>query len=686
MSGQVKMASSEAAFDPLAKEDDSPLRLSSLRDEYKNELLEILDGMRGKKCLVMDAQLSSLLNMVVLEGSKLLKDSGVNFFRELKGEHLGDFTIDSGRAVPENIVYLVRPNLNLMKIIAKQILNSAKNGIRSQYHIYFVPHRTLVCEQMLEDEGISLDHDGVRIGEFRMGMIPFDTDILSLEMGDVFKQCYVDGDTSPLNAAARSLLQLQNLYGLIPQIRSKGAAARKVLQKLLHLRREEDSLKQEKQISYNSMKLIDTLVVMDREVDLISPLITPLTYEGLIDEVIGIENGKIKLDSSIINDGKDEQLPIKMPNVPGMELPTQSEPAKRDTTQPGDVVTVTLNSSDLIYSEIRDLSIERMGPFLQERAIKIRKSYANFRDNKDASITEIHDFVKKIPALTKEYKSLNEHINIAELIKQTTDGREFREQWQSERGVLEGEMVIDQIEDLICADTDRTLFYKVLRMLCLQSVTAGGIRSNKYDNIKKLIIQTYGYEQMFTLNNLERTGLLRRKDLMLVETASVWQGLRQKLRLIDERNLSKADDISYVSAGYAPLSVRLIQLLGNNSWTAIADVMRLLPGPLLEFNQIEATEELAEAIVRCGSDANSNGSSGGSGSSNIFNSSVVDTGTGNKKVMLLFIIGGLTYLEIAALRLLSRDPIFPYTIIMATTKIINGNTLLKTMVSEFKAP
>jgi hypothetical protein len=117
---------------------------------------------------------------------------------------------------------------------------------------------------MLEDEGISLDHDGVRIGEFHMGMIPFDTDILSLEMADVFKQCYVDGDTSPLNAAARSLLQLQNLYGLIPQVRSKGAAARKVLQKLLHLRREEESLKQDKQISYNSMKLIDTLVVMDR--------------------------------------------------------------------------------------------------------------------------------------------------------------------------------------------------------------------------------------------------------------------------------------------------------------------------------------------------------------------------------------------------------------------------------------
>jgi hypothetical protein len=36
--------------------------------------------------------------------------------------------------------------------------------------------------------------------------------------------------------------------------------------------------------------LIDTMVLIDREVDLVSPLVTPLTYEGLIDELIGIRN------------------------------------------------------------------------------------------------------------------------------------------------------------------------------------------------------------------------------------------------------------------------------------------------------------------------------------------------------------------------------------------------------------
>jgi hypothetical protein len=46
----------------------------------------------------------------------------------------------------------------------------------------------------------------------------------------------------------------------------------------------------------------------------------------------------------------------------------------------------------------------------------------------------------------------------------------------------------------------------VLRLLCIQSVTAGGIRSNKLDGLRKLIAQTYGYEQLFTLCNLEKSG------------------------------------------------------------------------------------------------------------------------------------------------------------------------------------
>jgi hypothetical protein len=37
---------------------------------------------------------------------------------------------------------------------------------------------------------------------------------------------------------------------------------------------------------------IDSLIVLDRRVDMITPLLTQLTYEGLVDELIGIKNCK----------------------------------------------------------------------------------------------------------------------------------------------------------------------------------------------------------------------------------------------------------------------------------------------------------------------------------------------------------------------------------------------------------
>lgn len=43
------------------------------------------------------------------------------------------------------------------------------------------------------------------------------------------------------------------------------------------------------------LPVFDTLLLLDRNVDLLTPLATQLTYEGLIDEIYGISNGQNKL-------------------------------------------------------------------------------------------------------------------------------------------------------------------------------------------------------------------------------------------------------------------------------------------------------------------------------------------------------------------------------------------------------
>jgi hypothetical protein len=152
---------------------------------------------------------------------------------------------------------------------------------------------------------------------------------------------------------------------------------------------------------------------MDREVDLVSPLLTPLTYEGLIDDTVGIENGRVRLDASVLgNENSQDPLAPKLSSSSAAAssavgavvdaaaaagticnaayfvfplsvflfaifvffvlfvaaLATGSSAAAR-----GEKVPVMLSNNDAIFAEIRNLSIERLGAFLQDKAIHIRE-------------------------------------------------------------------------------------------------------------------------------------------------------------------------------------------------------------------------------------------------------------------------------------------------------------------------
>lgn len=54
-----------------------------------------------------------------------------------------------------------------------------------------------------------------------------------------------------------------------------------------------------------------------------------------------------------------------------------------------------------------------------------------------------------------------------------------------------------------------------------------------------------------------------------------------------------------------------------------------------------------------------------------------------KRIMMVLVVGGLSYLEIAAFRMLNREPLFPYRLVLATTKIVNGNSLIRSLRHDF---
>jgi hypothetical protein len=99
-----------------------------------------------------------------------------------------------------------------------------RDGSRKDFSIFFVPRKTLLCERRLQDLGIrgSLTH----IDDYGLEIFPVDSDILSMEHPSAFRECYLEGDSTSMFYAARAIMLLQTLYGIIPQIIGKGACAR----------------------------------------------------------------------------------------------------------------------------------------------------------------------------------------------------------------------------------------------------------------------------------------------------------------------------------------------------------------------------------------------------------------------------------------------------------------------------
>ena len=145
---------------------------------------------------------------------------------------------------------------------------------------------------------------------------------------------------------------------------------------------------------------------------------------------------------------------------------------------------------------------------------------------------------------------------------------------------------------------------------------------------------------------------------------------------------SNPDDPAYVSSGYAPITVRWVQA-AMRGYLGLDEALKELPASggsggsrrWIDIEQKSPPETLVEALNR------DRGTSLGVLAKKISESTnqTGDQQEEKKPVLLVYYVGGITYMEIAALRFLSKRPSFPYTIICCTTEIVNGETLLRSL-------
>ena len=63
-------------------------------------------------------------------------------------------------------------------------LSREKAGAGIEYAVYFLPRRTIACERIFQEQGVYGD---IVAGELPISFIPFECDVLSLEMGSAFR-------------------------------------------------------------------------------------------------------------------------------------------------------------------------------------------------------------------------------------------------------------------------------------------------------------------------------------------------------------------------------------------------------------------------------------------------------------------------------------------------------------------
>lgn len=493
MSGQVNL-------------DSAPLGLKALRDQSRLELQELFDAIPGRKLLVLDQSLTGPLGLVI--EIALLRARAVERIFHLLPEPL--------EMEAERVVYMVRPQLALMHRIAAQVRQRTREGRATRYTVVFVPQRSMICEKVLEEAGV---YGQVEVSEYGMDMIPLDTDLLSLET-DCFADLHAHGDHVCLLQLARCLLRLQAAAGRFPLIRGKGEGAHAVVELMRSMQRTLDAAAPAATTDRLALPAGPNVIVLDRRCDLVTPMLTQLTYEGLLDECFGIKHSFV-------------ELPVAEPSA--AQTPPSSAAAGQAAAAAAVTVTVSLNSNDALYAELRDLNFESLHARLRAKGEAIRTGM----DQRHAAqtVSQLHSFMKVLGSLQKQKEALATHVDAARALSDRTRAGSFLQQLECEQALIAtgGETALlgsgpaydacsEFAEDLIARAEPLA---RVLRLLCLMSLVGNGLRQRSLALFRAELLQTYGYQLAFTLDRLEALGLLKRN-----EARSGWPSLRSALKLI----------------------------------------------------------------------------------------------------------------------------------------------------------
>ncbi|KAF2899103.1 hypothetical protein ILUMI_07074 [Ignelater luminosus] len=591
-------------------------KLTSLPEISKAQLSKILNHYAGSKDLVLEPMLIKPLERIC--GVRWLKANNVEKIFKLE------------EMIPKSdntLFYMIYTDFGTFKQVLNQIRSKLdpENLPKDKYHIIVIPKLLYVFEDTLEELGLS--GNVIKLYSFQWQPVHLDMGIISLEIPRMYKTLYVDHDLSLLPVFAKSLWHLSFITGKPKLYIALGQHSNAVLKHL--------------DILYENLADTDKLdsdfgavILMDRNLDYPSALLTPTTYAALLNEVYGVVCGMCEYKSTEGVDHDNKFNPV-----------IKKEP----------VQFILDSTRDSVYRDIKNRYFTEVTMVLNTLTKSLR---SEGESSKEMALDEIKKYVAtQLQATTSKKKFIANHLAAAQTIVNTL-GHRFEDQQQTEQFLMQNKNKSGNytyLEEVLVTENDRIL---TLRLMCLMAVTQK-LSDSEMRSFWNKFYNEFGYSAGFVHNNLCKAGFLTEgspSTTNLPNLPNIVSKLPKlltndfyinanKLKQIpndpSKINLKAPTCCSYVFGGnYIPLISQIASMLLSN--TPISDIKIKLEalGPLTIKNERGYPLQ--------------------------------------SRTLLLYVIGGLTYAEIAACNLL--ETLTGGRIVICSDKIISGNDIVNAVI------
>ena len=517
----------------------------------------------------------------------------------------------------EVFFYIVKPEKMIFNVIIQIHLMLKGMKENSIHNIIFIP-----CENYDIVDFMVINHikSDFNVENLYFDLIPIDIDLLSLERDNCIKEIYIDNNLTCVGDLANSLVKLETIFGKIKYKYIKGDIAETFCKMVEEKEKENDLITNDEILG---------MIVLDRSVDFITLMATNYTCEGLIDDNLGINLGRIKIKESIIKENLSKNNIIQSDKMIPFGLTTVYNP---------------------FYCSFRCMHYTDALKYINS----VREYYQKLaKKSKKVSLDQLKIITEELNYYMSSIKDnliMNENI-INYIVKPIKDPN-YLKYIEKEQLMLAGDLpnnLYNLYDEHLCEQRD---LISLIKLMILESLTQNGVKD--YQKLKREILNIYGYQNIFLFRDLENLGWLKEKEILknLRKVLDIsYSKINENLQLIKiNSNPTVIEDCSYLMGGFCPLSLRLIETAIDGKWSKIIDTLKKTPGAVNY-----PTDE-----------------------------SVFSNPTKDKNIIFIVFVGGVTYTEIEGIRFLNRKYEEEYNnkkrkkrihLIILTTGILNSKKI-----------